>query len=531
MRTNQFAFNTQTTQQAYQEMRHHHAPVTVQQSTINYYHTKSEPDDSSAWRITYHNNSIFMENDGNTSKTNEESVALDIKHSHLFLPPYHYPMEYKETKIDDTTITTQNPLLKQQEVIQTKQNMSIENNSHVFSTSFQKSQQNTLPLLSDDEETKSAMMTHLPQAISNSQLTTTYSNIPETEPDNTETTIPTNIPYQDFPIDLSITKHKTPQVTSHVISFKEEIQSGIATVTPDTVQSKFPIAEENTNKDQSSPSSLESNFNQQKNIPIGEGDSYTFLQQIPFPSVQPNATKMIQSTSIPTAYVSPTKLVTMTNHSQQASSNTTSCLLQEQSPITKPSHLKNRNHSSLKNSLWSSTKTSEHNTHPLTELTKQTEIRQIARDFRHRRNKLQLTQQQVSCQLFQLGYTNFSQSTLSRFENLSLSEKNMYFFKPAIHDWMEHQKTDPTFFSEKHPIQKLEPTTTEKRSRPRLSPSQKETLRAYFQLDPYPLFHEINHISRKLGITERTVRNWFANSRQNQKRFHIKQTMKLIMPQ
>ena len=119
----------------------------------------------------------------------------------------------------------------------------------------------------------------------NSQLTTTYSNIPETEPDNTKTTIPTNIPYQDSPIDLSITKHKIPQVTSHVISFKEEIQSEIAPATPDTVQSKFPIAEKNTNKDQSSLSSLEPNFNQQKNIPIGEGNSYTFLQQIASPSV------------------------------------------------------------------------------------------------------------------------------------------------------------------------------------------------------------------------------------------------------
>uniref|UniRef100_A0A672K3B1 POU-specific domain-containing protein n=1 Tax=Sinocyclocheilus grahami TaxID=75366 RepID=A0A672K3B1_SINGR len=64
------------------------------------------------------------------------------------------------------------------------------------------------------------------------------------------------------------------------------------------------------------------------------------------------------------------------------------------------------------------------------------ELEQFARTFKQRRIKLGFTQGDVGLAMGKLYGNDFSQTTISRFEALNLSFKNMCKLKPLLEKWL-----------------------------------------------------------------------------------------------
>lgn len=65
------------------------------------------------------------------------------------------------------------------------------------------------------------------------------------------------------------------------------------------------------------------------------------------------------------------------------------------------------------------------------------ELEQFAKTFKQRRIKLGFTQGDVGLAMGKLYGNDFSQTTISRFEALNLSFKNMCKLKPLLQKWLE----------------------------------------------------------------------------------------------
>merc|ERR1739844_559202 len=65
------------------------------------------------------------------------------------------------------------------------------------------------------------------------------------------------------------------------------------------------------------------------------------------------------------------------------------------------------------------------------------ELEQFAKEFKQRRIKLGYTQGDVGLAMGKMYGNDFSQTTISRFEALNLSFKNMCKLKPLLEKWLE----------------------------------------------------------------------------------------------
>ena len=332
---------------------------------------------------------------------------------------------------------------------------------------------------------------------------------------------------QDSPVDLSTINKQTINQQSYPALLQQQRHSDYA---HDTYKATSLTDTANENKIEYLKSSslfIKHNDAQElKKFPQIQLNSNTSPQTVNKSSNRVKFINTTKSTSIPTAHVTPIKLQHINSLSKQKCSNEELIPLQTSCPDPSPSHLSHTTsagnfiRSCINKPLWSSVQASSSSTDSyLTTINEQNEIRQLARDFRHQRNRLRLTQQQVGYQLNKLGYGKFSQSTVSRFENLSLSETNIWLFRPAINVWLGKQKTDPEFYGTIGPPKSSVAKAHYPRKRPRLTPTQYETLRAHFQVHSHPLKDEIQDMAVTLGLTESTVRVWFCNTRQKQKRF------------
>ena len=68
------------------------------------------------------------------------------------------------------------------------------------------------------------------------------------------------------------------------------------------------------------------------------------------------------------------------------------------------------------------------------------ELEEFAKEFKQRRIKLGYTQGDVGLAMGKLYGNDFSQTTISRFEALNLSFKNMCKLKPLLSKWLEVPK-------------------------------------------------------------------------------------------
>ncbi|XP_048370835.1 LOW QUALITY PROTEIN: brain-specific homeobox/POU domain protein 3-like [Sphaerodactylus townsendi] len=146
------------------------------------------------------------------------------------------------------------------------------------------------------------------------------------------------------------------------------------------------------------------------------------------------------------------------------------------------------------------------------------ELESFAERFKQRRIKLGVTQADVGSALANLkipGVGSLSQSTICRFESLTLSHNNMIALKPILQAWLEEAEgaqrdklTKPDGYA----------AGDKKRKRTSIAAPEKRSLEAYFALQPRPSSDKIAAIAEKLDLKKNVVRVWFCNQRQKQKR-------------
>ncbi|KAG6941094.1 POU Class 4 Homeobox 3-like [Chelydra serpentina] len=146
------------------------------------------------------------------------------------------------------------------------------------------------------------------------------------------------------------------------------------------------------------------------------------------------------------------------------------------------------------------------------------ELEAFAERFKQRRIKLGVTQADVGAALANLkipGVGSLSQSTICRFESLTLSHNNMIALKPVLQAWLEEAEAA---YREKNTKPDLFSGSERKRKRTSIAAPEKRSLEAYFAIQPRPSSEKIAAIAEKLDLKKNVVRVWFCNQRQKQKR-------------
>ncbi len=141
------------------------------------------------------------------------------------------------------------------------------------------------------------------------------------------------------------------------------------------------------------------------------------------------------------------------------------------------------------------------------------DLEEFAHTFKMRRIKLGYTQTNVGQALAEVHGTDFSQTTICRFENLQLSYKNAQKLKPILDKWLEE--------AEKQGVQHKEEEQSPERRRKRrtsIGVGAKETLERHFITQPKPSSSEITKVADALNLDKEVVRVWFCNRRQREKR-------------
>ncbi|XP_065140722.1 POU domain, class 2, transcription factor 3 [Paramisgurnus dabryanus] len=150
------------------------------------------------------------------------------------------------------------------------------------------------------------------------------------------------------------------------------------------------------------------------------------------------------------------------------------------------------------------------------------ELEQFAKAFKQRRIKLGFTQGDVGLAMGKLYGNDFSQTTISRFEALNLSFKNMCKLKPLLEKWLSDAENSPSdSMSSPTTLPPLmEGYGRKRKKRTSIETNIKLTLEKRFLDNPKPNSEEITLISEQLAMEKEVVRVWFCNRRQKEKRIY-----------
>ncbi|KAM9540600.1 POU domain, class 2, transcription factor 3L-like isoform 1-T2 [Salvelinus alpinus] len=150
------------------------------------------------------------------------------------------------------------------------------------------------------------------------------------------------------------------------------------------------------------------------------------------------------------------------------------------------------------------------------------ELEQFAKAFKQRRIKLGFTQGDVGLDMGKLYGNDFSQTTISRFEALNLSFKNMCKLKPLLEKWLSDAENSPS--DSMANVASLSPLMEgygrKRKKRTSIETNIKFTLEKRFLVNPKPNSEEITLISEQLSMEKEVVRVWFCNRRQKEKRIY-----------
>lgn len=149
------------------------------------------------------------------------------------------------------------------------------------------------------------------------------------------------------------------------------------------------------------------------------------------------------------------------------------------------------------------------------------ELEAFAERFKQRRIKLGVTQADVGKALANLklpGVGALSQSTICRFESLTLSHNNMIALKPILQAWLEEAEAQAKNKRRDPDAPSVLPAGEKKRKRTSIAAPEKRSLEAYFNVQQRPSGEKIAAIAEKLDLKKNVVRVWFCNQRQKQKR-------------
>ena len=141
------------------------------------------------------------------------------------------------------------------------------------------------------------------------------------------------------------------------------------------------------------------------------------------------------------------------------------------------------------------------------------ELENFARDFKQQRIKLGYTQGDVGLAMGRMYGNDFSQTTISRFEALNLSFKNMCKLKPLLEKWLSdadgsRSSTNSMCNSD---IRYHELVGKRRKKRTSIENNVRYSLEQIFLNNPKPTSDEVKHISDQLFMEKEVVRVWFCN--------------------
>ncbi|XP_076325281.1 uncharacterized protein LOC143233196 isoform X2 [Tachypleus tridentatus] len=166
------------------------------------------------------------------------------------------------------------------------------------------------------------------------------------------------------------------------------------------------------------------------------------------------------------------------------------------------------------------------------EVTDLEELEQFAKTFKQKRIKLGFTQGDVGLAMGKLYGNDFSQTTISRFEALNLSYKNMCKLKPLLQRWLENADNSFSVNSLPHVNAQIAPETFSRRRRKRTSidTNVRFALENAFMENQKPTSEDIAQLAESLSMQKEVVRVWFCNRRQKEKRLNPPITSTMSSP-
>ena len=177
------------------------------------------------------------------------------------------------------------------------------------------------------------------------------------------------------------------------------------------------------------------------------------------------------------------------------------------------------------------------------------ELEKFSKLFKQKRIKLGYTQGDVGLAMGKMYGNDFSQTTISRFEALNLSFKNMCKLKPLLQKWLEdadaqHSNSgnnslglSPTSVSHGHHMGPTggpggsshllsthlglsDAVSRRRKKRTSIDTTVRIALERAFNANPKPTSEEISYIADGLCMEKEVVRVWFCNRRQKEKRMN-----------
>ena len=143
------------------------------------------------------------------------------------------------------------------------------------------------------------------------------------------------------------------------------------------------------------------------------------------------------------------------------------------------------------------------------------ELEQFAKEFKQRRIKLGYTQGDVGLAMGKMYGNDFSQTTISRFEALNLSFKNMCKLKPLLEKWLADADAQ---VNGTIPVSNLATTQAcmdllgkRRKKRTSIESNVRLALERAFIKNPKPSSEEIKLIGDTLAMEKEVVRVWFCN--------------------
>ncbi|XP_041128395.1 POU domain, class 2, transcription factor 1-like isoform X7 [Polyodon spathula] len=154
------------------------------------------------------------------------------------------------------------------------------------------------------------------------------------------------------------------------------------------------------------------------------------------------------------------------------------------------------------------------------------ELEQFAKTFKQRRIKLGFTQGDVGLAMGKLYGNDFSQTTISRFEALNLSFKNMCKLKPLLEKWLNDAEnlTSDQALSSPSALNSsgmgIEGLNRRRKKRTSIETNIRVALEKSFLENQKPTSEEITMIADQLNMEKEVIRVWFCNRRQKEKRIN-----------
>ncbi|XP_050347321.1 silk gland factor 3-like isoform X2 [Nymphalis io] len=150
------------------------------------------------------------------------------------------------------------------------------------------------------------------------------------------------------------------------------------------------------------------------------------------------------------------------------------------------------------------------------------ELEHFAKTFKQRRIKLGFTQGDVGLAMGKLYGNDFSQTTISRFEALNLSFKNMCKLKPLLQKWLEDADSSLSGGGGGASLGAglAEAVGRRRKKRTSIESGVRVALEKAFLHNPKPTSEEIAALADSLCMEKEVVRVWFCNRRQKEKRIN-----------